>query len=297
MLKNSYFCRPIYRIYKMIICKNRLEIESVIREKKSQNLSIGFVPTMGALHKGHISLVEKSVAENDCTIVSIFVNPIQFNNPLDLQTYPRTLNQDVALLSSAGCAIVFIPEVEDMYPEGAQVEESYSFNGIENEMEGKFRPGHFNGVAVVVRRLFELIPANSAYFGLKDFQQLAIVKALVAKLQIPIQIVACDIVRENDGLAMSSRNVRLLPQERLHAAQISQTLFKAKELQQTKSVTEVKKFVIDTINNVPLLSVEYFEIVDDTYLQIVNSWNENSNKVGCIAVNVGNVRLIDNIAF
>ncbi len=281
----------------MIICKNRLEIESVIREKKSQNLSIGFVPTMGALHKGHISLVEKSVAENDCTIVSIFVNPIQFNNPLDLQTYPRTLNQDVALLSSAGCAIVFIPEVEDMYPEGAQVEESYSFNGIENEMEGKFRPGHFNGVAVVVRRLFELIPANSAYFGLKDFQQLAIVKALVAKLQIPIQIVACDIVRENDGLAMSSRNVRLLPQERLHAAQISQTLFKAKELQQTKSVTEVKKFVIDTINNVPLLSVEYFEIVDDTYLQIVNSWNENSNKVGCIAVNVGNVRLIDNIAF
>jgi pantoate--beta-alanine ligase len=249
------------------------------------------------LHQGHISLVAKSVAQNDCTIASIFVNPIQFNNPNDLKTYPRTIESDIAMLEKAGCDIVFVPEIIDMYPEGDIITEKYDFGDIETVMEGKFRPGHFNGVAVVVKRLFEFIPATIAYFGLKDFQQLAIIKALVKKLQIPIIIEPCPIIRELDGLAMSSRNTRLTAEQRSQAIQISQTLFEAQKMNHSKSVAEIKKFVIDTINNVPLLSVEYFEIVDDTYLKPIGSWEQPENKIGCIAVNVGSVRLIDNIAF
>lgn len=281
----------------MIVCKNRIELNTVFQEYRLQKKKIGFVPTMGALHQGHISLVQKSVEETDATFVSIFVNPIQFNNPLDLQAYPRTIEADLALLEQAKCDVVFIPEVIDMYPEGSDIKESYNFGDLEHVMEGKFRPGHFNGVAVVVKRLFELIPADIAYFGLKDFQQVAVIKALVKKLAIPIKIQACTTIRESDGLAMSSRNTRLNSEERKQAVEISKALFASKNIAYKKSVDEVKKFVIDTINNVPLLSVEYFEIVQELTLQPISDWAKYDVAVGCIAVNIGNVRLIDNILF
>ncbi|HPM12721.1 MAG TPA: pantoate--beta-alanine ligase [Bacteroidales bacterium] len=278
----------------MIICKNRTELQTVVTDIQSQGKTIGFVPTMGALHKGHISLIEQSVNQCNTTFASIFVNPIQFNNPLDLQTYPRTIESDITLLEQAGCDVVFIPEVSDMYPNGTAQTESYNFGTLETVMEGAFRPGHFNGVAVVVKRLFNLIPATIAYFGLKDFQQVAVIRALVEQERIPIQIVACPTIREADGLAMSSRNMRLTPEQRLQAVQISKTLFTAQQMAQKNSVEDVKKFVINTLNNVPLLSVEYFEIVDQKTLQPVNTWNNPC--VGCIAVNVGMVRLIDNVS-
>src|SRR5690554_4982702 len=189
--------------------------------------TIGFVPTMGALHNGHVSLLTRSVEENDVSIVSIFVNPIQFNNKEDLRMYPRTIDKDIALLEAAGCNAVFVPEVSEMYPEGDIVAEKYDFGTLETVMEGKFRPGHFNGVAVVVKRLFDIAKPTRAYFGLKDFQQLAIIKSLVNQYNIPVKIVPCEIVREDDGLAMSSRNVRLKADEREQAAVISHTLFDA----------------------------------------------------------------------
>lgn len=287
---------PIYvsEVLHMIICKNRTELQTVVTDIQSQGKTIGFVPTMGALHKGHVSLIEQSVNQCDATFASIFVNPIQFNNPLDLQTYPRTIESDISMLEQAGCDVVFIPEVSDMYPNGTTQTESYNFGTLETVMEGAFRPGHFNGVAVVVKRLFNLIPATIAYFGLKDFQQVAVIRALVEQERIPIQIVACPIIREADGLAMSSRNMRLTPEQRLQAVHISKTLFTAQQMAQKNSVEDVKKFVINTLNNVPLLSVEYFEIVDQKTLQPVNTWNKPC--VGCIAVNVGMVRLIDNVS-
>jgi len=281
----------------MIICTNKNALFQAIDKCKAQGKTIGFVPTMGALHAGHISLINRSAAECDTTVASIFVNPVQFNNPNDLQTYPRTLETDLALLETNNCDIVFVPQVEDMYPEGMQNLEHYNFGTLETVMEGAFRPGHFNGVAIVVKRLFDLVQADKAFFGDKDFQQVAIVKQLVQQCTIPIQIIPCPIVRESDGLAMSSRNVRLTADERIQAAQISQTLFAAQKMAKTHSVQEVKNFVIQTINAVPALEVEYFDIVDDTYLQSVQSWDDAERIVGCVAVNVGAVRLIDNVVF
>lgn len=259
--------------------------------------TIGFVPTMGALHNGHLSLLTRSVEENDVSIVSIFVNPIQFNNKEDLRMYPRTIDKDIALLEAAGCNAVFVPEVSEMYPEGDIVAEKYDFGTLETVMEGKFRPGHFNGVAVVVKRLFDIAKPTRAYFGLKDFQQLAIIKSLVNQYNIPVKIVPCEIVREDDGLAMSSRNVRLKADEREQAAVISHTLFDAVQYVNKKSVDEVKKIVINAINSVPLLSVEYFDLVDAASLQSIEKWNDAESVVGCIAVNVGDVRLIDAVLF
>ncbi len=281
----------------MIICNNKNTLNQAIKTLKSQKKIIGFVPTMGALHAGHISLITRSVSECDATVASIFVNPVQFNNLNDLQTYPRTLDADLAMLETNGCDIVFVPQVEDMYPEGMQNLETYNFGTLETVMEGAFRPGHFNGVAVVVKRLFDLVQADKAFFGDKDFQQVAIVKQLVKQYCIPTQIIPCPIVREADGLAMSSRNVRLTAEERTQAAEISQTLFAAQKMTKTHSVQEVKDFVTQTINAVPALEVEYFDIVDDTNLQSVQSWSAAERIVGCVAVNVGAVRLIDNVAF
>ncbi|HON51579.1 MAG TPA: pantoate--beta-alanine ligase [Bacteroidales bacterium] len=277
----------------MIICKNRTDLQSVITKIKAQGKSLGFVPTMGALHQGHISLIHQSVQTCDITCASIFVNPTQFNNPHDLQTYPRTLDSDIAMLNEAGCDIVFVPEVIDMYPQGTQHIESYNFGSLERVMEGAFRPGHFNGVAIIVKRLFDLIPADTAFFGLKDYQQVAIIRALVEQEKIPVRIVACPTVREPDGLAMSSRNMRLNAEQRKQAVEISKTLFTVQALVGKKSVDDVKKFVIDTLNSVPLLSVEYFEIVHQNTLQPIQNWNEPA--VACVAVNVGDVRLIDNV--
>ncbi|MDR2962184.1 MAG: pantoate--beta-alanine ligase [Bacteroidales bacterium] len=281
----------------MIVCTNKNALLTALDTLKTQGKIIGFVPTMGALHAGHISLIHHSTAECNTTVASIFVNPVQFNNPADLQTYPRTLDADLELLEKNGCDVVFVPQVEDMYPEGTQNLEAYNFGTLETVMEGAFRPGHFNGVAVVVKRLFDLVQPDKAFFGNKDFQQVAIVRELVRRCMLPIEIVACPIVRQSDGLAMSSRNVRLSPEERTQAAKISQTLFAAQTLAQTEILQTVKQYVIDTINAVPELEVEYFDIVDNSTLQSISLWEDAEQAVGCVAVNVGAVRLIDNIAF
>ena len=270
------------------------ELQSELRQQGSGTL-VGFVPTMGALHEGHLSLVRRAVAENDVVVVSIFVNPTQFNDPKDLDRYPRTLEADLALLQPTGCTLVFAPAVQEVYPEPDT--RKFNFGSLETVMEGRFRPGHFNGVAQVVSRLFDLVKPNKAYFGQKDFQQIAIVKNMVKQLQLPIEIVPCDIVREDSGLALSSRNRLLSDKQKAGAVEISQTLFQAKELCKQKTVQETTQWVIQKINQNPLLDVEYFEIVDDERLQPVKNWNEQNTKVGCIAVFCGKVRLIDNVVF
>ncbi len=256
---------------------------------------IGFVPTMGALHDGHLSLVKQALAETDIVIVSIFVNPTQFNDPKDLERYPRNLEVDLQLLEKTGCHVVFAPGVNEIYPEPDT--RKFNFGALETVMEGEHRPGHFNGVAQVVSKLFDIVKPNKAYFGLKDFQQLAIIKSMVAQLNLPVQIVSCPIIREESGLAMSSRNELLSADERKNAAVISETLFKSKQLAIEKSVNELKNWIVETINKNKYLTVEYVDIVDDMQLQPVKSWDEKSVKVCCVAVFCGKVRLIDNIVF
>ena len=270
------------------------ELQAEIQHLAKGN-TVGFVPTMGALHKGHISLVKQAVSENPVVVVSIFVNPTQFNDPNDLERYPRTLKNDMKLLEPTGCSIVFAPNANEVYPEPDK--RKFNFGILEQVMEGKHRPGHFNGVAQVVSRLFDMVKPTKAYFGLKDFQQLAIVKNMVKQLQLPVEIVPCAIIREESGLAMSSRNELLTEEQRKNAAVISETLFKAKELKAQKSVQEITDWVTETINKNPFLDVEYFEIVDDAQLQPVKNWDEDSTKVGCVAVYCGKIRLIDNIVF
>ena len=264
-------------------------------QRLADGKTVGFAPTMGALHQGHISLVKQAVSETPVVVVSIFVNPTQFNDPNDLEHYPRTLENDMKLLEPTGCSIVFAPNAKEVYPEPDK--RKFNFGKLEEVMEGKHRPGHFNGVAQVVSRLFDIVKPTKAYFGLKDFQQLAIVKNMVKQLQLPVEIVPCAIIREESGLAMSSRNELLTEEQRKNAAVISETLFKAKELKGQKSVQEIVDWVTKTINKNPFLDVEYFEIVDDEQLQPVNNWDEKSIKVGCVAVFCGKIRLIDNIVF
>ncbi|MCG6188185.1 pantoate--beta-alanine ligase [Maribellus maritimus] len=255
--------------------------------------TVGFVPTMGALHKGHISLVEKAAKENPVVVVSIFVNPTQFNDPKDLERYPRDLEADLNLLEKSGVALIFAPSVEEMYPETDT--RKFDFGMLETVMEGKHRPGHFNGVAQVVSKLFGMVKPDRAYFGMKDFQQVAIIKNMTKQLHLPVEIVACPIIREKSGLAMSSRNELLNSEERKNAAFISETLLKAKQLVGQKSVKELTEWVIENINKNPYLSVEYVEIVEDNKLQPVSNWEEENTIVGCVAVFCGKVRLIDNI--
>jgi pantoate--beta-alanine ligase len=272
-----------------------IELQSVLAQEKGKNKSIGFVPTMGALHQGHIELVKRSVAENDVSVVSIFVNPTQFNDTNDLLKYPRTLVADCKLLQEIAVDIVFAPDVKEIYP--APDVRRFHFGILETVMEGQFRPGHFNGVAQVVSRLFDIVEPDRAYFGEKDFQQLAIIRELVKQLKWNIRIVACPIVREKDGLAMSSRNARLNENQREKAVHIFKTLSKSKLLREEYTVQAVKQWVIDQINAVSELRVEYFDIVDGCTLQSVGDWSDTEYPVGCIAVYAGEVRLIDNIAY
>lgn len=276
----------------MILVRTVSELNSVL-ESSGKAGSVGFVPTMGALHKGHLSLVQKAVEENPLVVVSIFVNPTQFNDSKDLERYPRTLNADMNLLETTGCQIVFAPDVTEIYPEPDT--RKFNFGKLETVMEGEHRPGHFNGVAQVVSKLFEMVQPRKAYFGLKDFQQLAIIKNMVNQLNLQVEIVPCPIVREESGLAMSSRNELLSAEERTNAATISKTLFKARELKTGKTVSELEEWVAETINKNPSLKVEYAEIVDDTELQPVKNWDEPNCKVLCVAVFCGKIRLIDNI--
>lgn len=268
-------------------------LQNALKEEHSKGLKIGFVATMGALHQGHLSLVEAAGSMCDIVVVSIFVNPTQFNDKNDLANYPRTLESDMKLLATTRCEYIFSPAVEEVYP--VPDTRKFDFGNLETVMEGAFRPGHFNGVAQVVSRLFEIVRPDMAFFGRKDFQQIAIIKDMVRQLNLPIEIVPCDIIREKDGLAMSSRNKLLLPEYRNCAPLIYQTLRDAKYLVNLKTVQEIKEYVVNQINATQLLRVEYFEIVDNTTLMPVENWSETGTKVGCIAVYAGKIRLIDNI--
>ncbi len=281
----------------MEIYKTRQEANQRINDLKKQGKTIGFVPTMGALHEGHLSLIRCSKKDNDITAVSIFVNPTQFNDPRDLERYPRMLDKDIEKLEAEGVDILFAPDEKEMYPEPDT--RQFDFGHLDKILEGKHRPGHFNGVAQVVSKLFEIIPATRAYFGKKDYQQYLIIRELVRRYMpdLDIEIIPCPIVREKDGLAMSSRNLLLTPEQRRSAALISQTLFRARELTDLMTVDELKQFVIDTINQSPHLRVEYFEIADAETLLPIESWDETDRKIGLIAVYCGEIRLIDNIEF
>ena len=271
------------------------DLQAELSVLKAQGKKVGLVPTMGALHAGHASLVKRSVNENEVTVVSVFVNPTQFNDKNDLVKYPRTLDADCKLLEACGATYAFAPSVEEMYPEPDT--RQFSYAPLDTVMEGAFRPGHFNGVCQIVSKLFEEVKPHRAYFGEKDFQQLAIIREMVRQMQFDLEIVGCPIVREEDGLALSSRNARLSAEERENALKISQTLFKSRTFAATHTVSETLKFVEDAIAAVPGLRLEYFEIVDGNTLQKVDNWNQTSYVVGCITVFCGDVRLIDNIKY
>lgn len=279
----------------MQVYKTVDSISSEIGKLRQQGKSIGFVPTMGALHDGHLSLIAQAKQGNDVVVVSVFVNPTQFNDKNDLKNYPRTVEADLKKLEQAGCNIAFVPTEKEIYPEPDT--RVFDFGNLNKVMEGKCRKGHFNGVAQVVSRLFSIVSPTRAYFGEKDFQQICVIKSMVKQLGLPVEIIPCPIIRETDGLAMSSRNALLNPDQRKNAVQISQTLFKAREIALNYSVEDLKKWVMAQINDNPFLDVEYFEIVDDVELMPIADWTEKKNKVGCIAVKVGAIRLIDNIRF
>ena len=270
-------------------------LRQLIDAARNEGKSIGLVPTMGALHAGHISLVERCVAENDVTVVSVFVNPTQFNDKRDLELYPRTPEADCAMLEKAGCTYVFTPSVEEVYPEPDT--RVFELGKVAEVMEGKYRPGHFNGVAQIVSKLFAMVQPHRAYFGEKDFQQIAVIRVMAAQLGFDIDIVSCPIVREADGLALSSRNVRLTPDQRRNAPKIAETLMKSRTFATSHTVEETIKYVIDEVNAVPEMRVEYYEIVDGYTLQPVKDWAESDFIAGCITVYNGEVRLIDNIAY
>jgi pantoate--beta-alanine ligase len=260
-----------------------------------QNVSVGFVPTMGALHRGHLSLIENALLANDIVVVSIFVNPTQFNNTEDLEKYPRTLEADVlAIKSLSGNIVVYAPSVSDIYGEQMK-SESFSFDGLENEMEGKYRPGHFDGVGTIVRRLFEIVKPTQAYFGEKDYQQLLIVKKLVVKKQLPIKIHGCPIYREANGLAMSSRNERLSETARKEAGFIYETLSKIKNDFASKSIIEINTFIKQLFDKNPIFRLDYFQIADQDTLKPTTEKEKNKKYRAFIAVFVENVRLIDTI--
>lgn len=279
----------------MIVAQTAKELEEALLSFRQDGKSIGFVPTMGALHAGHISLVKKNVADNDVAVVSIFVNPTQFNDKNDLINYPRTLEADLKLLEPTGVNIVFAPGVKDVYPEEDTRE--FDFGMLDKVMEGKHRPGHFNGVAQVVSRLFDLVNPTRAYFGEKDFQQIAIIRAMVKQLHLPVEIVSMPIVRESSGLALSSRNERLAPQQRKIAVKISEALTKSRNFAGQNSVKETIDTVINDINSNEGLKVEYYEIVDGNTLQPIEKWSGTDYAVGCITVFCGEIRLIDNITY
>ncbi len=289
---------PIYEAFNLILMKiiNTVsELQSIVSQEAKQNNKVGFVPTMGALHQGHLSLVEQASQACDLVIVSIFVNPTQFNNSKDLERYPRDLQTDIDALSTKKCDIVFAPLVDEVYPE--EDTRQFNFGALETVMEGKYRPGHFNGVAQVVSRLFDMVKPDKAFFGLKDFQQLAVICAMTKQLNLPVEIVPCEIVREKDGLAMSSRNMLLTDSQRKNAPVIARTLFESCNFVAESSVEKLKQDVIAKINSTEGLEVEYFEIVDGYSLQPVDMWDKSDYIVGCIAVFAGEIRLIDNVTY
>jgi pantoate--beta-alanine ligase len=280
----------------MLIFDKKQDLITHLKSITNSKTTFGFVPTMGALHKGHLSLMEQSLKNNTISVVSIFVNPTQFNNPNDLAKYPRTLESDVEKIKTiSDTIIVFAPSVVDIY-EGETVSENFDFDGLENQMEGKFRPGHFNGVGTIVKLLFEIVKPTNAYFGEKDFQQLQIIRKMVEKSKLNVNIVCCPIFREPNGLAMSSRNERLSADERIHAAIIYKTMLEAKRIFGTKSAKDVSEFVEKVFKNNSEFKLEYFEIADEKTLLTCIHKTENHIYRAFIAVFVNSIRLIDTIS-
>ena len=271
------------------------ELQACLSEAKNAGKSVGLVPTMGALHEGHASLVRRSVKENDVTVVSIFLNPTQFNDPKDLERYPRTLESDCKLLEQCGAQIAFAPSVNEMYPEPDT--RSFSYPPTDSVMEGARRPGHFNGVCQIVSKLFMITKPDRAYFGEKDFQQICVIRRMVADLGFKMEIVPCPVVREASGLAMSSRNSLLTPDEKVLAANIYRVM--KESLSQGLSVRETEAWVTDTLKAIEGLEVEYYSIVNGETLAEVNSWDDAPHIVGCITVYCGHtpIRLIDHIRY
>lgn len=279
----------------MLIFKTVVELQQFLLS--CANKTIGFVPTMGALHQGHLSLMAKAIEENDLMVCSIFVNPTQFNNKEDLEKYPRHTDKDLALIQNAFAddakLVIFLPDVTEIYPN--KIEKSYDFGNLSLVMEAQHRPGHFDGVGMVLERFFDIVQPTKAYFGEKDFQQLAVVRNLVKQLKLPVQIIGCPIVREANGLAMSSRNERLTTEQKEQAANIYKLLQITKQQAKTLTVEEVKNNFTNVIKNIPALQLEYLEIADGNTLTSIENWEETTYCVAFVAVFVGNVRLIDNV--
>ena len=291
----KYFVALHSKIEQMDIITTVAELKNRLDGCRKGGKSVGFVPTMGALHKGHGELVSCSVKENDITVVSIFVNPTQFNNSDDLDLYPRTPEKDYDLLNGLGVDVVFYPSVSEIYPKPDN--RVFDFGGLDKVLEGEYRPGHFNGVAQVVSKLFNIVMPDKAYFGEKDFQQLAIVKQMVKQLNMTVEIIGIPIVREQSGLAMSSRNQRLTEEEKMTASAIYRVLKESVSMITEYSPEIISSRVVEELNSIPGLRVEYFSIVDSVSLETVTSWNSAESIVGCIAVFCGEVRLIDNIRY
>jgi len=280
----------------MLVFNTQIELVSYLNSISDQKSSVGFVPTMGALHAGHLSLIQESVKNNSINVISIFVNPTQFNSVEDLAKYPKTLDADIAKIKTVSSSIiVFAPSVDDIYG-GKTVSQHFDFDGLENQMEGKFRPGHFDGVGTIVKRLFEIVKPTNAYFGEKDFQQLQIVKNMVDKNKIPVNVIGCPIFREPSGLAMSSRNERLSVIERKEAEIIYKTISQTQKLFATKSAAAVSDFVTKTFKNHPHFELEYFEIADEATLKSCVRKNKTKKYRAFIAVFVNKIRLIDTIS-
>ncbi len=283
----------------MKILRTRKELTDFAARCRAAGSSVALVPTMGALHAGHLSLMNRAVADNDVVIASVFVNPTQFNDKADLEAYPRTEQADFELLDKAGVTAVFAPDADEMYPpsEAGKPAHVFDLGEVAEVMEGMYRPGHFQGVAQIVSMLLRLAGPDRAYFGEKDFQQIAVIRAMVKQLNIPVKINACPILREDDGLALSSRNVRLTPEQRQKAPLIARTLKESTNFAAGKSVQEVIDYVVNTINADPVMRVEYYEIVDGNTMESIKNWSDTDYAVGCITVYCGEVRLIDNIKY
>jgi len=277
----------------MLLVKTKENLSEVLFRIKSNDKSIGFIPTMGALHQGHLSLIQRARKENLVVVVSIFINPIQFDNKEDLQKYPRTLNEDIAMIEQF-TDILFIPSEEEMFPKPPT--EQYYFDHLETVMEGASRPGHFNGVAIIVKRFFDLINPDKVYFGEKDFQQLVIIQALVKQYELNTIVVPCPVIREPNGLAMSSRNRQLSPQEQDIASKVYDILEQSLTMK-SLSVKQTVEFVISKITEIEGITFDYFQIVDDKTLQELTQWEGTAGAVGCVAFHINNVRLIDNVRY
>ena len=278
----------------MKIFNTKQEIKAFLTSLKGEKKTIGFAPTMGALHEGHLSLIKKAKKKNDITVVSIFVNPTQFDNPEDLVKYPKTFENDKKLLESVSCDVLFFPSVKEIYDDNIS-SEKFNFDGLEHQMEGKFREGHFDGVGTIVKALFEIVAPNRAYFGQKDFQQLQIIKKMVKKHRLNVKIKGCPIFREEDGLARSSRNTRLSKEHRAAAPFIYKTLKKARKKFGTKNAIKISEWVKNQFKKHPLLELEYFTIAEEKTLETVNIKESNKKYRAFIAVFAGEIRLIDNI--